>query len=86
MSKFEPTTKANWIQLKREFIDNKLVSISQDPNQWIQSFEIMRQKLQILGHSPTDMDVIIHILHNLPSEYETTVELLETDLEMIRAH
>ena len=27
------------------------------------------------------MDVIIHGLHNLPSEYETTIKILETELE-----
>jgi len=80
-AKFEPTTKGNLIQMKRDFIENKLSSISQDPDQWIQSLEIMRRKLQILGHNVTDMDLIIHILHNLPREYETTLELLENNLK-----
>ena len=34
-----------------------------------------------MGHSISDIDLIIHILHNLPEEYETTIELLENDLE-----
>jgi hypothetical protein len=29
----------------------------------------------------SDMDLMIHILQNLPNEYETTLELLENDLE-----
>jgi hypothetical protein len=29
----------------------------------------------------SEMDLIIHILQNLPKEYETTLELLENDLE-----
>ena len=34
-----------------------------------------------MGHSISDIDLTIHILHNLPEEYETTIELLENDLE-----
>ena len=34
-----------------------------------------------MGHSISDIDLIIHILHNLPEEYENTIELLENDLE-----
>ena len=49
VSKFEPNTKANLIQMKKEFVQNTLSSISQDPDQWIQSLEIMRRRLQILG-------------------------------------
>jgi hypothetical protein len=41
MSKFEPTTKASLIQHKREFIENKLASMLQDPDQWIERLEIM---------------------------------------------
>jgi hypothetical protein len=80
-SKFEPKTKASLIQLKRQFLENRLNNIDQDPDQWIQSLEGMQRKLQILGHQVTEMDIIIHILQNLPNEYENTVELLENDLE-----
>jgi hypothetical protein len=38
------------------------------------------RKLQILDYIFTDMDVIIHIIHNLlPSDYETTVERLDLE-------
>jgi hypothetical protein len=43
--------------------------------------EIMRRKLEILGHDISEMDLIIHILQNLPEEYKTTIEVLENDLE-----
>jgi hypothetical protein len=41
----------------------------------------MRRELEILGNGISEMDLIIHILHNLPEEYKTTIELLENDLE-----
>jgi hypothetical protein len=41
----------------------------------------MKRRLQILGHQMSEMDLIIHILQNLPKEYETTLELLENNLE-----
>jgi gag-polypeptide of LTR copia-type/Zinc knuckle len=55
--------------------------VSHDPDVWIQSLENMKRRLQILGHPMSEMDLIIHILQNLPKEYETTLELLENDLE-----
>jgi gag-polypeptide of LTR copia-type len=56
-----------------------------DTDQWIQELEIMKRKLEILGNKMSEMDLIIHILHNLPDEYETTIEILETESEMDEA-
>jgi gag-polypeptide of LTR copia-type/Zinc knuckle len=80
-SKFEPKTKASLIQLKKQLLDCKLTSPSQDPDEWIQTLEGLQRKLLTLGHEVSDMDIVIHILQNLPKEYDTTTELLEYDLE-----
>jgi hypothetical protein len=34
-----------------------------------------------MNHQMTELDMIIHILNNLPQEYESVVENLETDLD-----
>ena len=81
VAKYEPTTKANLILLKKQFNNCRLEDASKDSDQWIQELEIMKRKLEILGKKLSEMDVIIHVLHNLPSEYETTIEILETELE-----
>jgi gag-polypeptide of LTR copia-type len=81
VSKFEPVTKSNLIRVKKEFVECKLEGTHQDPDQWIQSLETMKRKLEILGQGMSEMDLIIHILHNLPPEYENTQELLENELE-----
>jgi hypothetical protein len=80
-SKFEPNTKASLIQLKRQFLDNWLNDPDQEPDQLIQSLVGMQRKLHILGHQVSEMDIIMHILKNLPNKYENTVELSDNDLE-----
>jgi hypothetical protein len=50
VNKFAPTTKFNLIKTKKEFVESKLEDISRDPDEWIQSLEILRQRLAILGH------------------------------------
>jgi hypothetical protein len=65
ITKFEPRTKSSLIQLKKQFLENKLKDSTQDPDQWIQSLEGIQRKLQILGHKISEMDMIIHILQNL---------------------
>ena len=43
-----------------------MVSSTQDPDQWIQCLEGMQRKLQLMGHEVSEMDLVIHILQNLP--------------------
>jgi len=69
------------IKVKKEFVDSKLDDINKDPDQWIQELELLKRKLEILGGPITEMDLIIHIFHNLPEEYETAIEFIENELE-----
>jgi gag-polypeptide of LTR copia-type len=82
VQKFAPTTKSNLIKTKREFVESRLEEISINPDVWIQGLETLRRRLEILGHKISEMDLIIHIIHNLPREYETTIEFIENELEM----
>jgi gag-polypeptide of LTR copia-type len=82
VQKFAPTTKSNLIKTKREFVESRLEDISINPDVWIQGLETLRRRLEILGHKISEMDLIIHIIHNLPSEYETNIEFIENELEM----
>jgi gag-polypeptide of LTR copia-type len=83
-SKFFPVTKFSLIKTKKELVDSKLENISQDPGEWIQSLEILRQRLAILGHAVSEMDLINQIIHNLPEEYETTVEFIHMNRKVPR--
>jgi hypothetical protein len=42
----------------------------------------LRRRPEILGHKISEMDLIIHILHNLPREYKSTIEFIENELEV----
>ncbi len=77
-TRYEPNTGAAKVQLKQEFYLMKLESADQDP--WLTVLELKRRRQKTLGATMEDNDVIIHILNNLPREYETVVELCEEDL------
>jgi gag-polypeptide of LTR copia-type len=81
VSKLAPVTKSNLIKTKKEFVDSKLEDVSVNPDVWIQGLEILSRRLDILGHPITEMDLIIHIMHNLPDEYETMIEFIENELD-----
>jgi gag-polypeptide of LTR copia-type len=81
VARFAPTTKANLIKTRKQFVESKLDDIRMDPDEWIQNLELLKRRLEILGAIVSEMDLIIHIMHNLPAEYETTIEFIENELE-----
>ena len=81
VAKFEPKTSASKVQLKREFNLCALESVSKDPDEWISELERIRQRLRAMDAIISDTDLMIHILNNLPPEYETLVEKLELEIE-----
>jgi hypothetical protein len=78
--KFEPLTGAAKVQTKLEFHQLKLSSADEDPDPWMTNLELKRRRLKTLGTIIDDDDLILHILNNLPKEYETVVQLCEEDL------
>jgi hypothetical protein len=67
---------------RRTLVELKLEESSIDPDVWIQGLETLRRRLAILGYRISETDLIIHTRHNLPQDYETTVEFIENELEM----
>ena len=84
ITKYEPKTTASLVQVKLEFAENKLSDPSKDPDEWISSLERLRQRLKDMKSPISDMDLIIHILNNVPKEYETLVESLEGNLSTLQ--
>ena len=78
--RYEPNTGAAKVQAKQEFQQLKLASSDDDPDPWLTNLELKRRRLKTLGTNIEDDDMILHILNNLPKEYETVVELCEEDL------
>jgi gag-polypeptide of LTR copia-type len=77
VSKHEPKTSANRVALKLEFENSELKSVKKDPEDWIAGLESLRTKIYNAGCEITDFDFIIHIIHNLPKEYESIADKLE---------
>ena len=79
INKFVPKSAPSLLKLKRAFNRSKLTSTSKDPDEWITDLEDLREKLENMtpSHTMTDNDLIIHILNNLPKEYEIDVTNME---------
>ena len=67
------------MKIKSEFYDKKLISVKKDPDEWIlnlEGFQIQMSKFGIKS-SITDKIFMIHVLNNLPKEYNMILDGLE---------
>ena len=84
-SKYQPKSTPSYIQLKKDFANSKLSSLDTRPDEWMSELESLRtemNKIQIRGKTAmSEVDLIIHILSNLPEEYEVAVSELERKLK-----
>ena len=71
--KYEPRGEQSKIKLKRELAQSKLES-GKDPEEWITQLLQKTARLVQLGGSFTEEDMMLHIICNLPEEFENTVE------------
>ena len=81
---FEPSTNATKVMLKKQFHGHKLSDAGRDPDAWITELELLRQRMKKMKIEISDEDLVIHILNNLPKEYDTLVEAIEEDLNKAR--
>ena len=65
------TTVAN---LSREFNNAELKSLTIDPEDWIVELEILKSRLDDMDFPITDKHLLVHILRNVPEEYNSVVE------------
>ena len=70
--RFDSQDAADKVRLKEE---------NENPEDWITQLEIKRTKLKSMGHIISDKDLTVHVLNNLPEEYERKIEQLEKDME-----
>ena len=80
LTKFESATMATKTKLNKEFITKILEDATEDPDKWITNVERLRQRLKEMNHTISDEDLMIHILNNVPEEYDNLVEMLEDQL------
>ena len=81
LSKYMPKTNANKIQLKREFNNSRMEDENKDPEVWLTELERLRQRLKGVKVEISDDDLVLHVLGNLPENYETVVAIAENQME-----
>jgi len=77
MDKFAPKKAPKKLELKMEFNKCVLKNASQDPDEWITNLESIKSRLEDMSSIISDEDFLIHILNNLPKEYEVQQSKLE---------
>ena len=75
--KYAPTRAPSLLLLKKKFAQSALKDKDTDPDEWLTELEDMRTQLSEMKMEMSDDDFIIHVLGNLPAEYEIEVSKLE---------
>ena len=83
MKRFESKTSASKVKLMGQLHASKLTKKSKDPEVWISELELLRSRLAEMGTTVDDEFLILHILNNLPSEYDNVVENLEERVDSV---
>ena len=63
--------------LKKEFTNSRHVACKEDPDVWIGNLEDLHIRIEQQGSKMEDMDMMIHILNNMPKEYKISQAKLE---------
>lgn len=83
-AKYAPTNAPSYIVLENKFANSSLTSCDKDPEKFIMELEALRtemNKVRIPGKSEkTETDMILHILANVPEEYEMVVQSLQRNV------
>ena len=79
--RFDPQTSNEKLQLKEKFTNSKFTDWKKLPDDWITELEIIVSQFDQMGYKITDEDFMMHVLGNLPEEYENKAETLEKDLD-----
>ena len=74
--KFEPVSAPALVSIERQFHQCALTK-NQDPEIWITELEDFLMKLEELGSSMMDNQVMIYILNNVTPDYWAALSFLE---------
>ncbi len=80
VAKYAPKLAPTKMELKLEFQRSRLKATDANPDEWITELEGIRMRLKDMNSDISDEDFMIHVLNNLPSEYEVQVSKLEDRL------
>jgi hypothetical protein len=78
--KFELRNSSNLMTIKKDLSQSALKK-ERDPEDLINQLFLMNRSLEGMGYKMSEMEIIIHILSNLPRDYESVMEQVEGDLD-----
>ena len=79
-NKYATKSAPSLMALKKEFVNSRLTSRKEDPDVWISNLEDLRIRLEEQGSRMEEVDFMVHILNNLPKDYEVSQTKLEDRL------
>ena len=82
---FQPKTMSNKTALIKQFTNNKLTDTMKNPDNWIDELINICRLLKEFGVNKTEEEILMHVLNNLPKEYNMVVQILEYELDMPNA-
>ena len=82
-AKYRPITRQQRVSQRLDFQNSKLGSWKDDPDEWITELERKRVYLKDMGVDISDDDFILHVISNLPEEYDNVIERLEDDIDTL---
>ena len=65
----------------KKFAKSELDDVTREPEDWINKLELLRGNLRKLGVMIDDVEVMTHILSNIPEDYENIFQNLEYKLD-----
>jgi hypothetical protein len=68
-NKYQPTSTPSRLEIIEEFNNCKIKSWKQDPSTWITELDDFRTRINETGGSKSEIDMLEHILINMPKEY-----------------
>ena len=82
MAKYAPKTAPSLLKLKKKFANSRLVDLEKNPDEWITELEGFRTDMEDIHIATTmsDLDFLIHVLNNLPDEYDVVLDGMEERL------
>src|SRR5210317_644145 len=77
---YQPQMMTNKTALFKEFTNSALSDSSKNLDIWIDELENIRKRLKLVGIEKTDEEMVMHILNNLPKEYDMLMSILEHEV------
>ena len=82
-NKYKPKTVQSKAEKKLEFAQSKLSDWTKDPDKWLDKLKRIRADLEMMKSGISNKDFKIHVLNNLPKEYESIIEKLIPDINIL---